>query len=93
MDTGGALSISSGVDRDSVPSTVRICVRDEGSGIPQDLRTRIFDPLFTTKAGGTGRGLGLNIVSGFVRQSNGAIEVDSAEGRGTRVTLSFPAVD
>jgi signal transduction histidine kinase len=66
---------------------------DAGSGIPENLRDRVLEPLFTTKSGGTGRGLGLSMANGFVQQSRGALSVDSEPGRGTRVTLHFPPAD
>jgi len=91
MSTGGGLSISSGVDHDSDPPEVRISVLDRGPGIPEHLRAKVLEPLFTTKPGGTGRGLGLNIVNGFVQQSNGIMNIECTEGQSTRVTLSFPA--
>lgn len=93
MSSGGKIAISSELDRESDPPRIRISVCDDGAGIPENLLARVFEPLFTTKSTGSGRGLGLNIVSGFVQRSNGAINIDSAREWSTRVTLSFPAVD
>ncbi len=69
---------------------VRVVVQDNGSGIPADRRERIFEPFFTSKAEGGGSGLGLSMVYGFVKQSNGAIRVDSEPGKGSRFTLLLP---
>jgi CheY-like chemotaxis protein len=55
-----------------------------------DVRARLFEPYFTTKASGEGGGLGLSIVHGIVRQSRGEIQVESTSGRGTTFRLSFP---
>ena len=68
-----------------------ISVEDQGSGIPNELRDRIFEPLFTTKPVGQGTGLGLSMVYGFVKQSKGYIDITSALGRGTTVRLIFPS--
>ena len=72
---------------------VQIAVSDSGSGIPEELRARVLEPLFTTKSNSAGRGMGLSIVNGFVHQSRGALDIDSEPGRGTRVTLNFPTAD
>ena len=68
-----------------------ISVEDQGSGIPNELIERIFEPLFTTKPVGQGTGLGLSMVYGFVKQSKGYIDITSALGRGTTVRLIFPS--
>ena len=63
-------------------------VMDEGTGIPAAVRARIFDPFFTTKE--RGLGLGLAICHQVLEQHRGAIQIDSAERRGTAVTCFLP---
>ena len=72
---------------------VRVEVRDFGSGMDETTRLRAFEPFFTTKPIGQGSGLGLSMVYGFVRQSGGAIDIDSAPGHGTCFSLLLPALD
>jgi len=67
-----------------------VVITDTGQGIPPEHLSNIFDPFFSTKEKGTG--LGLSVVYGIVEKHGGKIAVESRVGRGTTVTLRFPAV-
>ncbi len=69
---------------------VKIDVRDQGCGIPEDIITRIFDPFFTTKGLGEGTGLGLSTVYGIIRQTGGYLDVQSVVDNGTVFTIFLP---
>ena len=70
---------------------VRLRYRDDGRGIPDDLRQHIFEPFFTTRRATGGSGLGLHIVYNLVTQRlGGTITVDSAAGKGTEFTIDIP---
>jgi signal transduction histidine kinase len=69
---------------------VSIVVRDSGIGMTPEVIAKVFDPYFTTKEKGYGIGLGLSQVYGFMKQSNGHIDINSSPGSGTSVTLFFP---
>ena len=69
---------------------VTICVADTGCGIPADRLEKIFEPFFSTKERRGGTGLGMSIVEDIARAHHAAIEIESAEGRGTAVWLHWP---
>lgn len=98
MIEGGTLTIST--DRrfadesadDPMASWVAISVADTGVGIPADLHSQVFDPFFTTKRVGSGTGLGLAMVKGFVVQSGGKVTLRSEVGQGTTIEILLPEV-
>jgi PAS domain S-box/PAS domain S-box len=99
MPGGGVLTIST--DRRAEDSGdgedrrwVAISVADTGAGIPQELHSQVFDPFFTTKPVGSGTGLGLAMVKGFVVQSGGRVSLVSRPGEGTTIDILLPeAID
>jgi PAS domain S-box-containing protein len=70
-----------------------LSVRDDGVGIEGNVIQKVFDPFFTTKPMGEGTGLGLSTIYGMVRQSGGDVNIRSAPGNGTEVTIFLPASD
>ena len=77
----------------SAGNCVRIEVEDNGSGMDEHTLAHLFEPFFTTKPPGSGTGLGMAVVYGFIKQSGGAIDVRSAPGHGTTVSVWLPAAD
>jgi signal transduction histidine kinase len=81
------------VSTKNVGDTVEIRVRDNGEGIPQEIRDRIFNPFFTTKPTGQGTGLGLSISHDIVvQQHHGTLDVDSSPGQYTEFVIRLPRV-
>jgi signal transduction histidine kinase len=73
-------------------ASVLIEVRDDGAGVPQALRDRIWEPFFTTKPVGQGTGLGLDIARRVVEQHGGRLELASLPGD-TRFTVLLPSAE
>jgi signal transduction histidine kinase len=69
---------------------VALEVIDSGHGMSAEVKAQAFEPFFTTKQTGSGSGLGLSMVYGFVRQSGGRVQIESAPGQGTLVRLQLP---
>jgi hypothetical protein len=100
MPDGGRLVIvtsnarleSDAADAPALSSGEYICiaVTDTGVGMSAEVAARAFDPFFTTKPIGQGTGLGLSMIYGFARQSNGQVTIDSRPGQGTSVKLYLP---
>ena len=99
MPGGGRLSIS--IDRRGGDERLNgkngpwivISVADTGAGIPSEIHSRVFDPFFTTKPVGSGTGLGLAMVKGFVVQSGGQVTLDSQPARGTTIEILLPEAE
>jgi CheY-like chemotaxis protein len=89
MPGGGQISISVG-EHPIQDSIALLSISDNGAGMPSEVRKRIFDPFFTTKARGQGTGLGMSIAHGIVEDHQGSIEIESALGLGTTVSISLP---
>jgi PAS domain S-box-containing protein len=103
MAAGGRLTISTGIaslddnDQGVHPDIesgeyAMIAVTDNGEGMAPDVAARAFEPFFTTKEVGKGSGLGLSMVYGFVKQSNGHVSIYSEPGLGTTVRIYLPNV-
>jgi signal transduction histidine kinase len=71
-----------------VPSTAVLRIADEGTGIPAEIREKIFDLYFTTKSGGSG--IGLAMTYRILQLHYGSVEVESRQGRGTEFRLRIP---
>lgn len=94
MQEGGQLTVS--VRRNDDGNWAEVSVKDTGSGIPADKLRSIFEPFFTTKVadenGQGGTGLGLATCRNIVESHRGRVRVESTVGKGTTMTLKFPAV-
>jgi signal transduction histidine kinase len=87
LEKNGSLTIQTSCD----DKNIRVFIIDNGRGIPQEIMSRIFDPLFTTKKIGEGTGIGLDIVSRVVKRHHGDIKVTSEPGR-TEFLICIPIV-
>ncbi len=88
-DQGTVTVATEHVPGDGGRTWIRVTVSDNGTGMNEEQKSRIFDDFYTTKADGTG--LGLSIVRRLVMDLDGRIDVESAEGEGTRMIIHLPA--
>jgi len=89
MGKGGRLEVAT--EFDGATDRVVVRVKDNGSGIPEDVLPRIFDPFFTTKEDQNRTGLGLAVAHSIVEQHAGEISVRSTPGEGTEFRVALPA--
>lgn len=93
---GGHVRVSAGVREavrpgEEAPERWAVLeVKDDGSGMPPEVKARVFEPFFTTKQPGEGTGLGLAVAWGIVEDHGGFIAVDSAPGQGSTFTIHLP---
>jgi signal transduction histidine kinase len=87
VPAGGHVTVSACHD----PESITVRVLDDGPGIPEEIRERIFEPFYTTKRVGEGTGLGLDIVNRLVKRHAGEIDVVSRPGR-TEFRVTIPLV-
>jgi CheY-like chemotaxis protein/anti-sigma regulatory factor (Ser/Thr protein kinase) len=90
MPGGGTLTIAT---RRREDDTVELTVADTGTGMPPEVADRAFEPFYTSKPEGKGTGLGLAMVYGVITGAGGTVDLQTAEGEGTTVTLSLRATD
>lgn len=95
MPSGGRLTVTTALAaaRAETGCTATLSVGDTGVGMDATTRARAFEPYFTTKPGGRGRGLGLSTVFGIVSQHGGHVDVTSEPGRGSTFRVCLPVVD
>ncbi len=74
----------------SLGNKIEICVKDNGNGIPENIKEKIFQPFFTTKPTGQGTGLGLSLSYDIVKAHGGEIKVETKENEGTAFTIQIP---
>lgn len=74
-------------------SYISLEVSDSGEGMGPEIIERAFEPFFTTKKNGQGTGLGLSVAQGIVQSHNGAMSIDSQEGKGTQIRILLPYTD
>ncbi len=87
MPEGGTLTIHA--ERDA--KFIVLSIKDTGVGMDADTQRRCLEPFFTTRAAGTGTGLGLSLVASMVAAADGTLDIVSAPGKGTTIAIRFPS--
>jgi PAS domain S-box-containing protein len=94
MPEGGTIAIAAENipcrDEETSSDHILLSVTDTGIGMSTEIKARAAEPFFTTKEVGKGSGLGLSMIDGFMRQTGGHMEIETAPGRGTTMRLYFP---
>ena len=89
VETRHALSLQTAKEE----AQIKITIRDNGPGIPQDVLDKIFDPFFTTKPAGEGTGLGLSLSYDIITKGHrGALTVNTKQGEYAEFVISIPAI-
>lgn len=78
------------VSTKSLKTTLKITILDNGTGIPEGIKDKIFNPFFTTKPSGKGTGLGLSLAYDIVKAHGGELKVETTQGEGSTFTFSIP---
>lgn len=89
IDDNGEIFIAT----EQVEQNLIIKIKDNGKGMPEEVKAKIFDPFFTTKGVSEGTGLGLSISYGLIESHGGKIEVNSKEGEGTEFVITLPLAE
>ena len=90
LEAGGEILIRGYYEKNEDEDKLILSVKDNGSGIEEDLKGKIFDPFFTTDITGKGSGMGLWITKIMVEKMQGSIEVNSCKGNGTEFIITLP---
>ncbi|MBX4867589.1 MULTISPECIES: response regulator [Rhizobium] len=98
LESGGAVTVAAAAEEARPAGLaggnyIRISVSDDGEGMDEATVLRAAEPFFTTKGIGKGTGLGLSMVHGLAAQSGGSIQISSARGKGTTVSLWLPVAE
>ena len=92
VDTGGDFKSTVTVSTKKSGDKVLISVKDNGNGIPDSIKEKIFQPFFTTKPTGQGTGLGLSLSYDIVKAHGGELKVETTEGEGSEFVIQLPIV-
>jgi signal transduction histidine kinase len=88
MPDGGTLTLRT---EDIDGRLVKLTIEDTGHGIPDNLKERVFEPFFTTRASKGHKGMGLAIVHRVAEEHQGRVHIDPYTGKGATIRLTFPA--
>ncbi|HEY1802329.1 MAG TPA: ATP-binding protein [Terriglobales bacterium] len=93
MPDGGRICLTAHARTEGAAPEIELIVEDNGCGMDEEVQAHLFQPFFTTKAHGSGNGLGLFTVRNIVSRSGGELSVNSAPGKGTRISIRLPITE